>query len=233
MAINWRHVKFNIIGWTVLPLGILFLRMLVRTYRMDAEARARCEELLAEKHLLIVTLHGMSLGTLGFIRQVRAGNRRAVVLTSPSRDGQVMDALVRPFGIRVVKGSSRSKSIEGARGMIEAIREGDIALLTPDGPRGPLFVPKSGFIRMAPAAGARVRVLAIGASRSIQFGSWDRLFLPLPFARLTLAHHEFVYTEPETPEQEEAILKRMQRELIRVGLEVDCPITRGVEVPPE
>lgn len=226
---NWRQVRFNLIEWTLLPFGILLLKALVASYRIGSDDREKAERTITGPRVFTVTLHGMSLGLLALNKIVREKNRRLVVMTSPSRDGRLMDKIVAKFGISVVKGSSRSKSIEGARGMIDAVRAGEIAMLTPDGPRGPLFVPKKGFIRMVPASDAKLIVIAVGVKRALTFGSWDHLFLPLPFSRLRFNARDFDFVDPQSDGEEAALLERMKRELIAVAQEVDCPITRGYD----
>ncbi|MCC6545776.1 DUF374 domain-containing protein [Candidatus Sumerlaeota bacterium] len=223
---NWRHVRFNLIEWTLLPIGILLLKAILATYRFDQATRTRVEQTIGDPRVFAVTLHGMSIGLLALSHIVREKGKRLVVMTSPSRDGRLMDKIVSRFGINYVKGSSRSKSIEGARGIIDAVRAGDIAMITPDGPRGPLFVPKKGFIRMVPASDAKLRVIAVGARHALTFGSWDRLFLPLPFSFLQFNFRDFHFDEPQTEDEETELLERMKKELIAVAREVDCPITR-------
>jgi lysophospholipid acyltransferase (LPLAT)-like uncharacterized protein len=41
-------------------------------------------------------------------------------------------------------------------------------------------------IRLAKATGAPIFPVSYAASRSLRLGSWDRLMIPLPFARVTV-----------------------------------------------
>jgi lysophospholipid acyltransferase (LPLAT)-like uncharacterized protein len=54
----------------------------------------------------------------------------------------------------------------------------------PDGPRGPARVAKPGVVALASAAGASLVPVAVAARPCLRFGSWDRVMLPLPFARV-------------------------------------------------
>jgi lysophospholipid acyltransferase (LPLAT)-like uncharacterized protein len=66
---------------------------------------------------------------------------------------------------------------------LQGLRTGSVAVIVPDGPRGPRRVFSEGAVRLA--AMARVPIVPCGAYAmpSRRFGSWDRMILPLPFAR--------------------------------------------------
>ena len=59
------------------------------------------------------------------------------VLQSPHADGQLMSYTVNRMGIRTVWGSSNRNAISGLRGLKRVLDSGQIATITPDGPRGP------------------------------------------------------------------------------------------------
>jgi lysophospholipid acyltransferase (LPLAT)-like uncharacterized protein len=68
--------------------------------------------------------------------------------------------------------------------MIRLLRSGaTIAVLT-DGPRGPARESKGGIMHVARMTGIPVVPIAFSAKPCIRFGSWDRMILPLPFARV-------------------------------------------------
>jgi hypothetical protein len=60
---------------------------------------------------------------------------------------------------------------------------GDNVVITPDGPRGPRRVAAPGVAQLAALAGLPVMPCAARTSRARVLGSWDRMVLPLPFAR--------------------------------------------------
>lgn len=232
MAINWRHVKFNLIEWILVPIFKPFVRLLLRTYRLDVESRGNLESMLKIKSLMIATLHGTSPALVACVRDARSMGREITVMTSPSRDGRLMDQLVGMIGLRSVKGSSGSRSAAGAFAMAEAMREGCVALLAVDGPRGPLAVPKKGIIRIPVAVGADLVTVGVSASSAIRLHSWDRLFIPLPFATIRFRWRSFDLPGEITPENEAEVLLRLQRQLIEDGRAVNCPVVDGLELPP-
>jgi lysophospholipid acyltransferase (LPLAT)-like uncharacterized protein len=113
------------------------------------------------------------------------GRRRRVhVLTSHSRDGEILSRFVQGFGIRVVRGSS---SRGGARALLALARlvreEGAEILVVPDGPRGPRHVAQPGAVLLAKVTGAPVVPVGFGATPSTVLRSWDAFLVPHPFAQ--------------------------------------------------
>jgi hypothetical protein len=113
------------------------------------------------------------------------GRRRRVhVLTSRSRDGELLSRFVQGFGIRVVRGSS---SRGGARALLALARlvreERAEVLVVPDGPRGPRHVAQPGAVMLAKVTGAPLVPVAFGAAPCTVLRSWDAFVVPHPFAR--------------------------------------------------
>jgi hypothetical protein len=68
--------------------------------------------------------------------------------------------------------------------MIDALRAGADAGITPDGPRGPCYRFKSGALVMTRATGTTLLLLGCGFSSAWRLRSWDRFYLPRPFSTL-------------------------------------------------
>jgi lysophospholipid acyltransferase (LPLAT)-like uncharacterized protein len=112
-------------------------------------------------------------------------DRRGVVLTSPSGDGQVIADICARFGLLAARGSS-SKPHTGRAALLllhEQLREGYDVGITPDGPRGPRHVLQPGAVKLAQLSGCPIVTMAIRFSRSYPLPTWDRFEVPLPFAK--------------------------------------------------
>jgi lysophospholipid acyltransferase (LPLAT)-like uncharacterized protein len=107
------------------------------------------------------------------------------IMVSHHRDGEIATRALALWGIRTVRGSSTRGGVAGFLRLVEAYRHGDTLAVIPDGPRGPRYEAKPGVIRLAKATGASIFPVSCAVSRSIQLRSWDRLIVPLPFARVT------------------------------------------------
>ncbi len=117
-------------------------------------------------------------------------HRHGSVLTSPSKDGEIIAQVMRRFKIGSVRGSS---SRRGALAMLELTRVlksgGDIAI-TPDGPRGPRYVLGAGAISLAQKTGAPIVPIHVEYSRCVRLKSWDQFMIPLPFSRVEVVFDE-------------------------------------------
>jgi hypothetical protein len=91
------------------------------------------------------------------------------------------------FGVTFIRGSSTRGRIGAIRGLLAAHRAGDDVVMIPDGPRGPRHVAKAGVVQVAQATGAAVLPVAVVAKPARRLGSWDRMQVPAPFARVAIA----------------------------------------------
>lgn len=221
-----RVIKFFLIRRFLLPLGILLLKVLALTWRFERGAEKEVDALLTSERAILMTCHGHAIAVLPYTRLARRRGRRLVLLSSPSRDGHLLDDTVKAFGMDVVKGSSASRAVSGSRSVVRVVKEGRIAILAIDGPRGPRAVPKPGFLALARLGGARLFVASVGARRYLSFGSWDRMFLPLPFSRVQLKVSEFV---PAPKETEAEVLHRLHWVLVDEARAVGSPVGEGFD----
>jgi lysophospholipid acyltransferase (LPLAT)-like uncharacterized protein len=104
-------------------------------------------------------------------------------LVSKHRDGQVIGAVVRQFGIEPVPGSSSRGGAAGLRQLLRLLLHGAMIGITPDGPRGPRREAAQGVAQLAALAGVPILPCAARTTRRIVLRTWDRMALPLPFGR--------------------------------------------------
>jgi len=109
--------------------------------------------------------------------------RRAVVLASAHRDGQLIGQAVRHMGIGLVSGSSSRGGPAGLRGLLKALESGANVGLTPDGPRGPRRICAPGVAQLAAMSGCRILPCGAITSHARALRSWDQMRIPLPLGR--------------------------------------------------
>jgi len=161
------------------------------------------------------------------------GRRRRVhVLTSRSRDGEILSRFVQGFGARVVRGSS---SRGGGRALLTLARlireEGAEVLVVPDGPRGPRHVAQPGAVLLAKLTGAPVVPMGFGARPSTVLRSWDAFLVPHPFARAAVLFGEPIAVPPDADRD---VLEVKRRELENALQEITAAADRaagGGDVP--
>lgn len=109
------------------------------------------------------------------------------IMNSQSHDGEIVSRAIARWGIRSVRGSATRGGLRGFMQLVAAYRGGENLVLAPDGPRGPRHEVKPGIIQLAKATGAPIFPVSYAARPCLRLGSWDRMIVPLPFARVAYA----------------------------------------------
>ena len=110
--------------------------------------------------------------------------KKICIMNSQHRDGEIATRALARWHIRSVRGSATRGGAAGFLQLVNAYRSGYDLAVVPDGPRGPCCVAKPGIVRLAKATGAPIYPVTYAATRYRQLRSWDRLIIPLPFARV-------------------------------------------------
>ena len=115
-------------------------------------------------------------------------NTKMFVLVSRHNDGRFIGDVMGHFGVSFAYGSSaRGGENKGGasalRALLDVLHDGHQIAITPDGPRGPRRKAASGVAQLAALSGKPVLPCAIRARPAKILPTWDRLILPLPFAR--------------------------------------------------
>ncbi len=120
------------------------------------------------------------------------------VLTSPSRDGELLAAAMARFRMGAIRGSSSRRGSRALRECTRHLASGADLAVTPDGPKGPRYTLGPGLILLAQATGARILPVHAKFSRCIALKSWDGFRIPLPFSRIDVTIGPY-QTIPQTP----------------------------------
>ncbi len=117
-----------------------------------------------------------------------AARKRMHVLVSRNRDGRLIGAMMRRFGLDLVYGSTAKRAAQkggaaGLRALLAVLAAGDQVVITPDGPRGPRRQMARGVAQVAALARVPVVPCAAQTTRRHILPTWDRMVLPLPFGR--------------------------------------------------
>ena len=175
------------LGAGVLPVAAaLAVRALGVTFSVRAEGVDALRPLWrAGRPLIYGVWHGRILIVPWLTARFRRteGARNVRVLASRSRDGELVAAFVRRFGLEVVRGSSSRGGAAALRALARALQAGDDVAVVPDGPRGPSCRAQAGIVSLAATTGAPIVPLGVSARPARRLQSWDRFLVPVPFAR--------------------------------------------------
>jgi len=112
--------------------------------------------------------------------------RKLYGLVSASKDGAWLAAFYRMIGLMPVRGSSSNFGREAGRTLIELMRAGNDIGITPDGPRGPLYVVEPGVLVVTRRNNAPMILMGAEFGPALRLRSWDKFYVPWPFTRIRL-----------------------------------------------
>ena len=173
-----------------------YLRLLFATLRWRyGDMTAARAVIDAPEGMIILFWHGRLVPAMASLAMLKAKPRYAMV--SLSRDGGFIARAAAWVGAPTIRGSmakapggeGKASSKGGAHAfwrMLQAIKGGAAALLTPDGPRGPSQRMSLGAAQLARLSGAPVMLCGYAAGPAIAARSWDGARVPLPFGRCAL-----------------------------------------------
>jgi len=156
------------------------------------------------------------------------------VLTSRSRDGEMIARVIERLGFQAVRGSSSRGAVAGLRMLERDLGSGRQVAFTIDGPRGPMYVAKPGPVLLGKLTGARIVCFYMAVDRAWVLNSWDRFVIPKPFANVHIRAAAPLYVPRDA---NHAALKdaqaEMQRRLdeVRVFAENDAGIVSSYVAP--
>src|SRR5512132_2271691 len=162
----------------IAAVGALAVRVLICTLRIRRDETLVSPLWRAGTPAIYAAWHGRIL-----LLPYLYGWRRARVLASRSRDGEIVARFVSHFGLEPVRGSSSRGGAEALRLLRRALGQGRDVVVVPDGPRGPRETVKLRVVALARLSGAPIVPLAIGVSAEWRLGSWDAFRIPKPFSR--------------------------------------------------
>ena len=162
-----------------------YLRLVQRTNRFTLEPADPFGPLEGDRPIIVAMWHGQHF----MVSFLNRETDRAASLVSRSRDGEFNAIALEHLGIRAIRGSGargrdpRSKGgAEALRAMLKALAGGETVVLTADVPK---IARKAGegIVTLARISGRPIVPVAVATSRRLEFKSWDRASVGLPFGR--------------------------------------------------
>jgi lysophospholipid acyltransferase (LPLAT)-like uncharacterized protein len=168
--------------------GSTVLRLLFLTLRLDFEDRTGFTRNALKTPVIMCFWHNRILGiALAFIRQYPKKTRKGVnVLTSASRDGEILAQVAAQLGMNAVRGSSSRRGSRALRELVVRVGNGCDIAITPDGPRGPRYSFGAGAISLAQLTSAPIAPVHATFSRCVRIKTWDGFIIPLPFSKVSV-----------------------------------------------
>jgi lysophospholipid acyltransferase (LPLAT)-like uncharacterized protein len=216
---NVAQEKLKIEGWLarwLIAFGVRLLRGWERTLRYEVDDRAGILGRPVTENYIGALWHNRLLIFPLVLRRFFP-DRRGAALISASRDGDLLADAIRRFGYEVVRGSSSRLGASAILQLTDVLASKRDVVITPDGPRGPVYELGPGTIFLAQKSGASVLPMNLEYSRCWRLGSWDRFIIPQPFAKVrVLISHPHRVKPTSTPEEFETERTALQDAMMAI-----------------
>jgi lysophospholipid acyltransferase (LPLAT)-like uncharacterized protein len=196
--------------------GFGLYRLWARTLRLQVEDPHDVVAFVKQQPVIFAIWHNRLL-MLPRVFDPSFPTRQSYGLISASRDGDLIAQFIERSGYGTIRGSSSRKGVIALRQLVETLRADGNVLVTPDGPRGPVYQVTQGIVFLAQKSGAAIVPIHMEYSSAWRLKSWDRFVVPRPFAKLRAIFGAPIRIAPLAgAEQFEAAQLRLQNEMMRL-----------------
>lgn len=194
-------------------MAVQIVFLLLFTCRIEIKGREKVADIIKSKKYIYASWHGRLV--LFFLL---AKINDTAVMTSNSKDGAFAAAMQKAGGCAVFRGSTKKGGKNALEKITEyMINEGRPAMLSVDGPTGPIFETKMGVAKLGQDTGYPIIPVTFSGKRVKVIKSWDRCMVPKPFSKCTITFDDPIYA---TEDLEETI-KKVNENLNRITKESD------------
>jgi lysophospholipid acyltransferase (LPLAT)-like uncharacterized protein len=196
----------------VLSFGLY--RLWARTLRLQVEDPNGVMALVRDRPVIFAIWHNRLL-MLPRVFDPSFPTRQSYGLISASGDGDLIASFIERSGYGTIRGSSSRKGVIALRQLVDTLAADGNVLVTPDGPRGPVYQASQGIVFLAQKSGAPVVPIHMEYSHCWRLKSWDRFVVPWPFAKLRAIFGAPLIISPiDSTEQFEAERLRLQNAMM-------------------
>jgi lysophospholipid acyltransferase (LPLAT)-like uncharacterized protein len=193
-----------------------YLELVRRTNRFVMEPADAYERIGPQMPVIAAMWHGQHF----MIHFAKRPGDRAASLVSRSGDGEFNAIALRHLGVRAIRGSGargrdirKKGGIAAMRAMMRALSDGEMVVMTADVPKI-ARVCGEGIVTLAQLSGRPIVPVAVVTSRRIDFDSWDRASIGLPFGRGAMVLGDPIRVPREADAQAlESLRQTVEREL--------------------
>jgi lysophospholipid acyltransferase (LPLAT)-like uncharacterized protein len=193
-----------------------YLKLVRRTNRFVMEPADAYDRIGPQMPVIAAMWHGQHF----MIHFAKRPQDRAASLVSRSGDGEFNAIALRHLGVRAIRGSGargrdirKKGGVQAMRAMLRALADGEMVVLTADIPKIPR-VCGEGIVTLAQLSGRPIVPVAVVTSRRMDFSSWDKASIGLPFGRGAMVLGDPIPVPRDADAQTlEALRRQVEREL--------------------
>ncbi len=191
----------NFFKWLTVLIIYVYTQIVYLTCKWQIIGHKEIEALIKSKTpIIVVAWHGRILLSPKF--PLKPKKHYAIISTH--KDGEYIARYMEYHNVNAVRGSSKRGALAAFREALKILKKGDLLVITPDGPRGPLMKIGGNLIELAKMTGAAIIPYSQSTSRGIFLKTWDRFLIPFPFSKGVCVYGEPIFIDKDL--SKEAIL---------------------------
>lgn len=201
-------------------LAARYLRLVQATTRYQIDPPDLAQQALADGPVIAALWHGQHM----MAHFAWPPGMRVAALISRNADAEINAKLLENLGVIPIRGSGGSSGAkvrkrggaQALRDMLRLLEDNTSLVLTADVPKVSRVAGK-GIITLARLSGRPIYPLAVVNRRKIDFSSWDRASLGLPFTHGAIVAAPPIRVPPDASDEEmERLRQQVEAELDRV-----------------
>lgn len=169
-----------------------YLKILIKTSKVITLNKEVLESFLSNSKPFILAVWHCN----AFTGPILIRNMDFHILISQSRDGELIDRIVKKFDNYSVRGSTTRGGMQALKILTRLGKEGKRIVITPDGPKGPAFKVQPGIITLASLTGLPIIPFHHESTKQIKAKSWDSLRIPFLFNTIIIRYGDPIYIPP-------------------------------------
>ncbi len=194
MSFKKRFLKHPLFQRTIVAIIYYYTQFVVWSSQWERKGYEEVKEIVhSSMPVIVVMWHGRII--LGPKFTLKPKKHYAVI--SLHGDGVYVSDYMARHQITPIRGSSKKGALPAFKEAIKILKNGNLLVITPDGPRGPGMVLGGNVIGIAKMTGAAIIPYAQSMNRGFFLKTWDRFFIPLPFSKGVYAYGTPVWIKPD------------------------------------
>lgn len=203
-SLKHNQVVHYLVAWIIyIYLKIVYLTSKWEFIKIDSQSR---NEALEHGNALYALWHNRIAFGMYIFRSLDGIH----ALVSSHTDGKIITDVIKLMGYQVIEGSSNRNPIGATKHIIKVLLAGGGVVITPDGPRGPVYKINSSITKIAYKTNKPIIPLSCMPTKYMRLKSWDQLVLPKPFGVIKVIIGEPITLSGNEKEDNELLEKRLR-----------------------
>ena len=207
---NIKKSSLNFIGNHFAEFAIGLLCNSLRIKEINKEVLSDLKD--KNQNFIIAFWHGKMLLPWFMFRDTNAS-----AIVSTSKDGGILTNILNKWNYNVQRGSSSKGGKEVLENLLTEADNKKNILITPDGPKGPIYKMKAGVVIVAKKSGIPIILAGVYNYKKMKLKSWDQFEIPWFFSKSVIKYSQPYFVDKELSyEETDGMIKFVESELIQL-----------------